>query len=518
MTLPQEPVDPAAFVAWARDHAVPVSIPGADESFHDLDFVSGLVGDAQVVCVAENAHYLHEWNRFRARLFKYLVETQGFNTFVLESGLVEGRNIHDYVAGADVGWDTVVTSVTNAWGVWEEVQELIQWMRAYNANPDRDRELRFYCMDGTGNWFHAGHAYDAVAAFARQVDPDLGNSIAKLEEPVRYINFDKRGEWEESTWKHLVADASLIINRMEQHRLAYIRASSRDDYDWALRSAEILRDVFLMLAQVELDFSVGFKTFWNVRDVSMARSLEWVLNREGPGVKAVVGAHNVHLQLSPVRADKATSMASYLSDRIGREKLLLIGTASTYSKKGEDPIPDSCAAVYGQVGPDCFLLDLRAAPGSGPVADWLNTEHPDRYNLRYGPMTPGQAWDCLLFSRRVRNADVALAPSMEMERAVPDPSGFDDLVGRYIIIGFVAARNILDITRDGDRLYASGEDDTSGELILPYRAEIHEAGDGRFVWNEWPARLEFHRNDDGRAVRVTIEMPGMGVYYGERVS
>ena len=235
-------------------------------------------------------------------------------------------------------------------------------------------------------------------------------------------------------------------------------------------------------------------------------------------MKAVVGAHNVHLQLSPVRADKATSMASYLSDRIGREKLLLIGTASTYSKKGEDPIPESCAAVYEQVGPDCFLLDLRAAPGSGPVADWLNTEHPDRYNLRYGPMTPGRAWDCLLFSRRVRNADVALAPSMEMERAVPDPSRFDDLVGRYIIIGFVAAPNTLDITRDGDRLYASGEDDTSGELILPYRAEIHEAEDGRFVWNEWPARLEFHRNDDGRAVRVTIEMPGMGVYYGERVS
>ena len=91
-------------------------------------------------------------------------------------------------------------------------------------------------------------------------------------------------------------------------------------------------------------------------------------------------------------------------------------------------------------------------------------------------------------------------------------------MGRFIVIGFLAAQNTLDIMREADCLYASGEEDTSGELFPPYRTEIHEAEDGRFVWNEWPARLEFHRNDEGRAMRVTIAMPGMGVYYGEWVS
>ena len=106
---------------------------------------------------------------------------------MLESGLVEGRNIHNYVAGGDVEWDTVVTSVTNAWGVWEELQELIQWMREYNANPLRDRELRFYCMDGTGNWFHAQHAYDAVITFARRVDTNLVNQVSAIEASVRSL-------------------------------------------------------------------------------------------------------------------------------------------------------------------------------------------------------------------------------------------------------------------------------------------------------------------------------------------
>ena len=485
--------DPASFVTWAKEHAVSVSIPPVDENFDDLGFLDEKIGDARIVALAENAHYLHEWNRFRARLFKYLVKTQGFNTFVLESGLVEGRNIHNYVAGADVAWDTVVTSVTNAWGVWDELQELIQWMREYNTNPANTTKLRFYCMDGTGNWFHAQHAFDAVLGFARQVDPVLTALVQNIESPVRYINFDKRGEWEETTWKGLIADAALIVNYIEQHRFACIEASSNDDYEWALRSAEILRDVLLMLAQTELDFDVGFRTFWNVRDVSMARSLEWILQREGPAAKAVVGAHNTHLQQCPVRVQKATSMGSYLVQQIGREKILFVGTASTYSVKGEDPTPDSGAAVYDQIGPDCFFLDLRDAPSDGLVREWLDSEILDRHNLRYGPITPGRAWDCLLYARRVRIADVALAPSMEIARAVPNPAQFELLAGRYIVLGFLSAKNTLDIIAEGTQLFANGEEDTSGELFPPYRTEIHEAEDGRFVWNEWPARLEFER-------------------------
>ena len=81
-----------------------------------MGFLGEVVAGKRIVAFGESAHYLHEWNRWRTRLFKYLAENHGFNTFVLESGLVEGRAAHDYVAGADVEWDSVVASITNAWG------------------------------------------------------------------------------------------------------------------------------------------------------------------------------------------------------------------------------------------------------------------------------------------------------------------------------------------------------------------------------------------------------------------
>ena len=511
-------VDSGPFVAWAQGEAIPLSIPRTDENYDDLGFLGEVIGDARIVAMGENAHFWHEWNRFRARLFKYLVEAHGFNTFVLETGIVESRNIHEYVAGADVDWETVVKSITNAWGVWAELQELIRWMRDYNADPDRDRELRFYGMDGTGNWFHAQHAFNAVVEFGCKVDADLANDVKRsFEGPVRDINLDRRGEVDGATWRRLIAESTLVVNLVEQRRLAYIRASSQDDYDWALRSAEILRDMLLMLAQTgDLDSDEGFRAFWNVRDVSMACSLEWILKREGPDARIVVGAHNTHLQQYPVRVQKATSMGSYIANRIGREKLLIIGAASAYSTKGEEPMPDTNPAAYDQVGPECYFLDLRKAPASGLVAKWLNTERMSRHNLRYGPEAPVPAYDCLLFHRTVSIAEVALVPSMVRELATPDPSRFDDHVGRYVVIGFLAKPHILDITRQGDKLYASGQEDTSGELFPPYQTEIWEAEDGRFVWAEWPAVLEFHASE-GLTERVTITMPGLGVYQGERV-
>ena len=105
---------------------------------------------------------------------------------------------------------------------------------------------------------------------------------------------------------------------------------------------------------------------------------------------------------------------------------------------------------------------------------------------------------------------------MVRELAKPDPSRFDDHVGRYVVIGFLAGVNTLDISLQGDKLYSSGEQDTSGELFPPYQTEIREAEDGRFVWSEWPAVLEFHHSE-GLSERVTITMPGLGVYQGERV-
>lgn len=166
--------------------------------------------------------------------------------------------------------------------------------------------------------------------------------------------------------------------------------------------------MFQAIAQTDIDFDIGVPEFWNVRDVSMTESLRWIREREGADAGMVVGAHNTHLQMHPVRDLKATSMGSYFTSRFGREDILHIGSASEQSLKGEPAQADSNQAAYGRIGPDCFFLDLRDAPTSGPVADWLGVERPDRSNLRYQPLCAGDAWDCLIFHRSLSLGEVDL--------------------------------------------------------------------------------------------------------------
>lgn len=508
--------DSNAFIEWAREQAVELSIPRHDDSYDDLAFIGDTIGQKRVVAVGESAHFLHEWNRWRSRLFKFLALEHGFTTFVLESGLVEGRRVHEYVAGADYDWDTIAGSINNVWGVWAELNDLIRWMREWNANPDRPRDLRFYGMDGTGNWAHAGFPYEAVHSFAARVDETLADDIARdFGQVVQDVTFATRESVSAETFRDIIARASLIVSRIEQARLAYTDATSHDDYDWALRCAQILRDVFQAIAQTDLDFKIGFRQYWNVRDVSMAESLRWIREREGANAGMVIGAHNTHLQLHPVRADKATSMGSYYSSRFGREETLFIGATSDRSLKGEPPIPESNQAAYAEVGPDCFFLDLRAAPKSGPVADWLGQERPDRSNLRYQPVCAGDAWDCLLFHRTLTTGTVERPGYLHSDPAEISATELERFSGRYVIYGFLAAVNTLDVVCEDGVLYSSGKDDTSGEVFPPYKAEMYYCEDGRFRWKVWPSILEFKA--DGDQVTVAVTTPGLSLYHGERV-
>ena len=514
---PAAPTDPNedAFVAWAREHAVALSIPRHDDNYDDLAFIPGVIGKRRVIAVGESAHYLYEWNRWRTRLFKYLAQEHGFTTFVLESALVEGHLVHDYVAGADHEWDDVARAINNVWGVWAELNELIRWMRDWNADPNRPRELRFYSMDGSGNWMHARNVYAAVHAFAARVEGDLADDMAREIGPmVAKLNLENRTEFAAIAFRELIAAASLVISRIEQARVAYTRATSADDYDWGLRGAQILRDVIQALAQTEADFNIGVRQLWNVRDVSMAESLNWIREREGPDAGIVIGAHNTHLQLHPVREQKATSMGSYHAARFGRGDTLFIGTVSERSVKGEPPRPDCNQAAYARLGPDCYFLDLRPAPESGPVADWLKVERPDRSNLRYQPVCAGAAWDCLLFHRTLSTGTVELPGFL----ASPPAEATGDLArfnGRYIILGFLAAVNTLDVRVEGDTLFTDGQDDTSGEVFPPYKVPLHYCADGRFRWSVWPSILDFHQA--GEDISVSITTPGGAVYHGKRV-
>lgn len=509
--MPMDATSNVAFLKWARDEAKAFDIPETMDQLTDLSFLDQAIAGKDIVALGESAHYLHEWNLLRTRMFQYLVTVHDFKTFVLEIGFVEGKVVHDYVLGADIPWEDVIAAFTNAWGVWAEVQELLKWMRNENASRAEQDKLRFYGMDGSGNWSHAKRTYTALHDYLLKVDAPLAETFAQeFAAPLQHLSFENRGAIDEETWKHVGWQASRLINRMERNRDAYVHASSADDFAWNTQNALVLRDQLHCWGETELDFVVGFKTFWNIRDAAMAAGLEWVINREGPNRRILVGAHNNHLQQFPVRHNKATSMGSFLTHRIGRDRTLFICATNGLSAKGDAPIQESNQATYDQVGPDNWFLDFRCAPDDPDIKNWMDAERLDRSNIRYQPVAPGMAWDCMFFRRSVTIAHTAVPKGLSSEKGQEIPKDYPDKAGYYEVIGFLAAINKLTITLEDGALYLDGSEDTSGELYPPYKVRLIRTVDGRFMWESWPAILEFL---DDQKIRIT--MPGMGIYDGE---
>lgn len=77
------------FIRWAKEHAVSINPAASNDDFRDLAPLKEVIRDARVVGFGESLHYVGEFNRFRSRLFKYLVKEMNFTTFAFECGPIE---------------------------------------------------------------------------------------------------------------------------------------------------------------------------------------------------------------------------------------------------------------------------------------------------------------------------------------------------------------------------------------------------------------------------------------------
>jgi hypothetical protein len=66
--------------------------------------------------------------------------------------------------------------------------------------------------------------------------------------------------------------------------------------------------------------------------------------------------------------------------------------------------PESLDAALATVGSPWLFLDLRNAPKTGPVSDWLAKQRKIRMNDRYGELKPLDAFDALIFVDTVSSA------------------------------------------------------------------------------------------------------------------
>ena len=366
--------------AWVRANAIPLATVEAGNGFADLEPLRQIIGDARVVSLGEATHGTREFFQLKHRLLEFCVAELGFTVFGIEASYPECLRINDYVLhGKGNAADALAGQRFWTWDT-EEVIALIEWMRGWNRT--HARPVKFYGFDMQ----FPAEATLTVLDYLERVAPELATGGAAALWPLSDDFSAFRFAWlPAATRAAALAEIERLRKAFAHQRASWVAATSAIDWHFA----RIGLDVLGQSAALHLAMADPVSPPMSPRDVPMAENVMALLDAEGPEAKAVLWAHNGHVEKEHRYRTRDqqpdANMGSHLDKLLGHRHVV-VGFAfnqGSFQARGPDG-----ALVSHTVGPapeggldralaaaefPLFLLPTTAAPASGPVAEWLGT-------------------------------------------------------------------------------------------------------------------------------------------------
>ncbi len=387
-SLPPMQVQRDPLQSWIEQHAIPFKTTDAQAPLDDLASLQRIAGQASIVGLGEATHGSHEFFTMKQRVLEFLVEKMGFTMFAMEASWSAGEQINHYVLTGR-GDARKLLQQFHEW-VWstQEVLNLIQWMRAYDADPRHIQKVRFAgfdCQDIETITF------DNVERYVQSVAPQQVAQVAALYTGIRP---DPTQNWDSYMHAYNSAPPAIrqqYVDRAENvyallnaHQAQYEKASSPQAFALALQEAHIIVEYtqFMVLLNDPKAQSRAIQQ----RDIFMADNIAWLHEHSDGGEKIALWAHDGHIGVWTYEGGY-TIMGKFLRQRYHKQ-YLAIGTSfyqgmfNAYGKKLGDPVArlqaftmpppskDSYNYILGHAGIPLYILDLRRPP-PGAVSRWL---------------------------------------------------------------------------------------------------------------------------------------------------
>jgi len=481
---------------WVRHNAIPLQTVTAGSGFKDLQPLRELIGTAHLVALGEATHGSREFFKLKHRILEFLVNEMGFTVFGIEASLPEAFYINEYVLTGKGDPEKALSSFYN-W-VWntEEILDMIEWMRSYNADPLHVKKVKFYGFDMQS----ASLAVKTVLNDIRKIDPhkaaELEKPLGILANPFTAADFvslplDKKEEASKAI--------KSILRLFKEHKPEYLRYMTDSEWD-------IMYQYAVVVAQ-HIESKINATGFINldpsVRDKAMAGNIRWILDHEGKGSKMVIWAHNLHVATT-------TTMGSELRKMFGNDMFVfgfafnrgsfqaseLPVTYNQYllfpSEKGVHPFTVSpfrsdknvsLEWMLGKAGLKLAVINLHALPKDGRVKGWFEKEQMTRNigsayrnsdSSRMLKMFLTKAYDALVFIERTSAAHLNSSGQRSPAPITESPvnTNFEDGVQGETPVGWLVPDQSASFG-----FYIATNDDNPYEgkhcAVISRQAEVH---------------------------------------------
>lgn len=300
---------------WIENEAVPFSIdyPGAFNAAVDK-LIASLGSSVELLGLGEALHGGEDILILRNRLFQCLVEAHCYSAIAVESSFPRARAVNEYVNGRGPASYEAVQDMgfSHGFGRLDANRELVEWMRAYNADPSHKVKLQFYGFDSPTEMTstdsprlllqfvldYLSSADNAGADKHRERIDQLLGQDADWENPAAMMDPTKSiGLTPAAT--ALRIETSDLIAELRSRRPELAAKSDECRYLEAVhyaKSAWQLLNYHAVLARTSGRPRDRLVDGLGLRDLMMADNLMYILSRERCRGKVLAFAHNSHLK------------------------------------------------------------------------------------------------------------------------------------------------------------------------------------------------------------------------------
>ena len=391
-------------IAWLQGHALPLATAEPGTGINDLEPLRPLIGDARVVALGEATHGTREFFQLKHRVIEYCVSQLGFTVIAFEADFGATLAVSDYVLRGNGNARDAASSMGMGFWDTEEVAALIEWVRGWNLT--HDRKVKFYGFDMQSAAASTVH----LLAYLERVAPTLATESDRILGRLCSHNSGTFADVPAAEREAMLAQIKTVFDAFAAERAPWVAKTSEIDWYLARQCAIVVQQC----VQLEPTYSFEF------RDRCMADNVHALLAAEGPGVRALLWAHNGHVQRGLLRVKlnhghELTNMGSLLRAELGATDYRAVGFAFNqggFRASGGDyvvgPAPeDFLDSVLAATGIPLLALDLMHIPADGPVAAWMAEMpfqrfigadfNPDNELLYAGWSDPRDLFDVLAF-------------------------------------------------------------------------------------------------------------------------
>jgi len=254
--------------------------------------------------LGEPTHGIKEFPLLRNEILGHLVE-RGYRSIALETDVFAASVVDDYVTGATAEIDTVLaTGFSHGFGAVPGNRELVEWLRAYNADRAPHDQVRFHGFDAPTETAAAPSPRRALSsvvdylpealrpASARDLDTLLGDDADWTNPAAMYDPAASIGDSGHARVLRIVADDLAGALRRAAPAL---RAADPAGHDHAVAHARTALGLLRYHAAMASPAPDRIASLISLRADMMAENLLAIVAREQRRGPVLVFAHNSHL-------------------------------------------------------------------------------------------------------------------------------------------------------------------------------------------------------------------------------